>query len=251
MWFERYVIIITSLGRASTTRRCGASTRRPGSSSRSSPGSFAFFAMLFLLFLKIFPVIAISEVKELAIHERAHAGPRSPLMPSLQGVFDAPGPVAERREAAAQSRLHRPRDLRAGRVPRARRRARREAEPRARVHAGRRPARRGDRLRDARSGCPNDWPVMIGGKPFAAIPTYTVIGFELTILFGASRDAARPAASSAGCPTAASARATRATTSASPARSSGSSSGCRDRDVAEVDALLRAHHAKEVNLVEA
>jgi hypothetical protein len=27
--------------------------------------------------------------------------------------------------------------------------------------------------------------------------------------------------------------------------------GCRDRDVAEVDALLRAHHAKEVNLVEA
>ena len=27
--------------------------------------------------------------------------------------------------------------------------------------------------------------------------------------------------------------------------------GCRERDVAEVDALLRAHHAKEVNLVEA
>jgi hypothetical protein len=30
--------------------------------------------MLFLIFLKIFPVIAISEVKELAIHEKAHAG---------------------------------------------------------------------------------------------------------------------------------------------------------------------------------
>ena len=26
-----------------------------------------------------------------------------------------------------------------------------------------------------------DWPVMIGGKPFAAIPTYTIIGFELAI----------------------------------------------------------------------
>jgi hypothetical protein len=29
--------------------------------------------MLFIIFLKLFPVIAISEVKELAIQERAHA----------------------------------------------------------------------------------------------------------------------------------------------------------------------------------
>src|SRR4030095_9241995 len=29
-----------------------------------------------------------------------------------------------------------------------------------------------------------DWPVGIGGKPFASIPPYTVIAFELTILFG-------------------------------------------------------------------
>jgi hypothetical protein len=29
-----------------------------------------------------------------------------------------------------------------------------------------------------------DWPIMIGGKPFASIPAYTVIAFELTILFG-------------------------------------------------------------------
>jgi hypothetical protein len=29
-----------------------------------------------------------------------------------------------------------------------------------------------------------DWPLMIGGKPFASIPAYTVIAFELTILFG-------------------------------------------------------------------
>ena len=35
-------------------------------------GSFAFFAMLFLIFLKLFPVIAIAEVKELVIHEKAH-----------------------------------------------------------------------------------------------------------------------------------------------------------------------------------
>ena len=29
-----------------------------------------------------------------------------------------------------------------------------------------------------------DWPLVIGGKPFASIPAYTIIGFELNILFG-------------------------------------------------------------------
>jgi hypothetical protein len=28
------------------------------------------------------------------------------------------------------------------------------------------------------------WPLVVGGKPFASIPAYTVIAFELTILFG-------------------------------------------------------------------
>ena len=29
-----------------------------------------------------------------------------------------------------------------------------------------------------------DWEMVIGGKPFASIPAYTIIAFELTILFG-------------------------------------------------------------------
>jgi hypothetical protein len=29
-----------------------------------------------------------------------------------------------------------------------------------------------------------DWPLLVGGKPIAAIPPYVVIGFELMILFG-------------------------------------------------------------------
>lgn len=29
-----------------------------------------------------------------------------------------------------------------------------------------------------------DWELVVGGKPFASIPPYTVIAFELTILFG-------------------------------------------------------------------
>jgi hypothetical protein len=30
-----------------------------------------------------------------------------------------------------------------------------------------------------------DWPLLVGGKPIAAIPAFVVIGFELTILIGA------------------------------------------------------------------
>ena len=38
----------------------------------------------------------------------------------------------------------------------------------------------------------NDWQIMIGGKPFSSIPPYTIIAFELTILFGGVADGARP-----------------------------------------------------------
>jgi molybdopterin-containing oxidoreductase family membrane subunit len=73
MWFERYVIIITGLSREFN----------PGAWAKYTPsyyelaivaGSFAFFSMFFLIFLKIFPVIAIAEVKELTIHEKEHPG---------------------------------------------------------------------------------------------------------------------------------------------------------------------------------
>ncbi len=30
----------------------------------------------------------------------------------------------------------------------------------------------------------NDWPLLVGGKPIAAIPPYVVLAFELTILYG-------------------------------------------------------------------
>ena len=29
-----------------------------------------------------------------------------------------------------------------------------------------------------------NWPIVIGGKPFASIPAYTIVGFELNILLG-------------------------------------------------------------------
>jgi molybdopterin-containing oxidoreductase family membrane subunit len=73
MWFERYVIIISGLSREYNPAVWGLYTP-------SWPelgivaGSFAFFCMLFLIFIKLFPVIAIAEVKELEIHGREHAG---------------------------------------------------------------------------------------------------------------------------------------------------------------------------------
>ena len=71
MWFERYVIIITSLSRDFI----------PGAWGLYIPsiwelsilvGSFCWFSMFFLLFLKFLPIIAIAEMKELIIHDKAH-----------------------------------------------------------------------------------------------------------------------------------------------------------------------------------
>ncbi len=92
----------------------------------------------------------------------------------------------------------------------------------------------------------NDWRLMVGGKPFSSIPPYTIIAFELTILFGGlltvlglfvvarlprfKRDSVYSARFSA--------------------EDFGVVVRCRDRDVAEVDALMRADDAMEVSVVQ-
>ena len=92
----------------------------------------------------------------------------------------------------------------------------------------------------------NNWPIMLGGKPFSSIPPYTIIAFELTILFGGLStvlglfvvgrlprfrlDPVYGARFSA--------------------EEFGLSVRCRERDVSEIDALMRAHNATEVTLVE-
>jgi len=94
----------------------------------------------------------------------------------------------------------------------------------------------------------NDWQIVVGGKPFASIPPYIIIAFELTILFGGLLTAlglflvgglpkGTPGTHDPGY----------------DARFSGEEFGvvvsCGDRDVPEIDSLLRAHSAKEVSLV--
>jgi hypothetical protein len=89
------------------------------------------------------------------------------------------------------------------------------------------------------------WPIKIAGKAYASIPPYVIIGFELTILFGGiltliglllvGRLYPRPL-----------------DPGYSPrfsAEEFGVVVTCSDRDVPEVDALLRAQAAKEVTLV--
>jgi hypothetical protein len=96
----------------------------------------------------------------------------------------------------------------------------------------------------------NDWPIMVGGKPFSSIPIYTVIAFELTILFGGL-------ATLLGLlvvgklPYGSFGKTDKAYRSRFSAEEFGLVVECSERDVAEVDALLRSHAAKEVSLVEA
>jgi Ni/Fe-hydrogenase subunit HybB-like protein len=71
MWFERYVIIISGLSREYNPSVWGVfvpSWPEMG----ILAGSFGFFCTFFLIFLKLFPIVAIAEMKEIAIHEKAH-----------------------------------------------------------------------------------------------------------------------------------------------------------------------------------
>ncbi len=93
----------------------------------------------------------------------------------------------------------------------------------------------------------NDWPLVIGGKPFTSVVPYTIIGFEMTILLGGLLTVL-------GLFVVGRLPRFRLDKGYSP-RFSGEEIGlavtCRDRDVAEVEALMRDSEAKEVTLVDA
>jgi molybdopterin-containing oxidoreductase family membrane subunit len=71
MWFERYVIIVSGLSREYDPAVWGLYTPNYAELGIVA-GSFGFFAFLFLIFLKLVPVVAIAEVKETVIHARMH-----------------------------------------------------------------------------------------------------------------------------------------------------------------------------------
>jgi molybdopterin-containing oxidoreductase family membrane subunit len=69
MWFERYVIIVTGLSREHDPAAWGLYTPSPIELGMVA-GSFGVFGLLFLAFLKLFPVVAMAEMKELEIEAR-------------------------------------------------------------------------------------------------------------------------------------------------------------------------------------
>jgi hypothetical protein len=91
-----------------------------------------------------------------------------------------------------------------------------------------------------------EWPLKIAGKNFTSIPPYWIIGFELTILLGGfftffgllivGRLYPRPL--------------DKHYSQRFSAEEFGVVVGCEERDVAEVEAVMRAESAKEVTLVE-
>jgi len=92
----------------------------------------------------------------------------------------------------------------------------------------------------------NNWQLALGGKPFTSIPPYTIIAFELTILFGGLLTVFGLFLFGKLYP--------RKLDAAYSPRFSGEEFGlvvgCRKRDVSELEELLRSHGAKEVDLVE-
>jgi molybdopterin-containing oxidoreductase family membrane subunit len=73
MWFERYVIIMTGLSHEYNPASWGYYT--PGYVELTILlGSFAWFLMWFLIFIRVFPTISIHEVKELHYHAQQAGG---------------------------------------------------------------------------------------------------------------------------------------------------------------------------------
>jgi hypothetical protein len=91
-----------------------------------------------------------------------------------------------------------------------------------------------------------NWPIKIAGKPFASIPPYVIIGFELTILFGGLLTLVGLLAVGRLAPRF---KMDPAYSLRFSAEEFGVVVDCKERDIAEVDALMRAGNAKEVTLV--
>lgn len=91
------------------------------------------------------------------------------------------------------------------------------------------------------------WELLTGGKAVVSIPPFVIIAFELTILFGGLLTALGLFAVGR-LP---SLRSGPGYSARFSAEDFGLVVGCAERDVPEIEALLRAAHAKEVSLVAA
>jgi len=91
-----------------------------------------------------------------------------------------------------------------------------------------------------------DWKLIIAGKPYASIPAYTIIGFELMVLFAGLMTLVG-LVKVGGLPLTKTIKGYSARFSA---EEFGVTVDCAQRDAAEVEALLRASFAKEIDVVD-
>jgi len=64
MWFERFVIIVTSLAHSFAPGTWEVNYRMSWTEAAITAGAFAWFFMFFLVFLKVLPAFSIAEIKE-------------------------------------------------------------------------------------------------------------------------------------------------------------------------------------------
>jgi len=64
MYFERFVIIVTSLARPFTTANWDINYRMSWTEGAILAGSFAWFFMFFLVFVRVLPAFSVAEIKE-------------------------------------------------------------------------------------------------------------------------------------------------------------------------------------------
>lgn len=83
MWFERFVIIVTSLNRDFLPSSWGAYWPSWVDVCMLA-GSFGLFFTLFLLFIRFGPVVAMAEVKSVMPEAHAHSGPGGRSLPEEQ-----------------------------------------------------------------------------------------------------------------------------------------------------------------------
>lgn len=96
MWFERFVIIITSLAREYEPWQWNV--YKPGWVEMGiMVGSFAWFAMWFLLFIRVLPPVSVAELKEVLPAPRRWG--RGPSAPRDTGLSQGPG---QRRDAGEE-----------------------------------------------------------------------------------------------------------------------------------------------------
>ncbi len=91
-----------------------------------------------------------------------------------------------------------------------------------------------------------EWPIKVAGKAYASIPPYVIIGFELTILFGGVLTLIGMLVVGRLYPR----RLDAAYSSRFSAEEFGVVVKVGERDVGEVDSLLRSLSAKEVSLLD-